>query len=240
MINPAISVVMSVYNGEPYLSKAIESILKQTYQNFEFIIINDGSIDNSWETIKRYADKDTRITPITQENIGLTKSLNKGIQLSEGKYIARQDADDISLPCRLERQLFWLEEKEYDLCCSRTWLLSSQRPTPRWSYWIPKGLMMLKQNPFVHGSYLMRKEPLAALGGYDEGFRYAQDYELMTRWLLAGLRMKYLRECLYQTRQPADSISINYRSEQQEFGKKVRRFWRQQVMHSPRLLFRWL
>jgi len=238
MTAPVVSVVMSVYNGEPYLSEAIESILNQSYQYFEFIIINDGSTDVSWKTIQCYADQDARIVPVNQENIGLTKSLNRGIRLAKGKFIARQDADDISLPYRLEKQLSWVDEKKYDLCCCRTWLLSKQRPTPRWTYWVPKSLLMLRQNPFVHGTYLMSKESLTALNGYDEEYRYAQDYELMTRWLGAGLRVKYLRECLYQTRQPDNSISISCRTEQQKFGGQIRRFWRQRVMHSPRLLFR--
>ena len=78
----SVTVLMSVYNGEPYLSDAIQCILQQTFQNFEFIIINDGSTDSSRETIDHYADQDSRIVPINQENIGLTKSLNKGIALS--------------------------------------------------------------------------------------------------------------------------------------------------------------
>ena len=148
---------MSVYNGEPYLAEAIESILQQTYQEFEFIIINDGSSDTSWRIIQQYAAKDPRIVPITQDNIGLTRSLNKGIQLSKGEFIARQDADDLSLPTRLAEQLPWVRDLGYDLCCSRTWLMEKSLATPGISYWLPKKWLMLKQNPFVHGTYLMRK-----------------------------------------------------------------------------------
>ncbi len=105
MGDPKISVVMAVYNGESYLSQAIESILKQTYQDFEFIIINDGSKDHTWEIIQHYKSQDSRIISIFQENIGLTKSLNKGIQVAKGQYIVRQDADDISYLNRLNLQL---------------------------------------------------------------------------------------------------------------------------------------
>ena len=129
---------MSVYNGEPYLAEAIESILHQTFQEFEFIIINDGSTDSSWRIILQYAAKDPRIVPITQDNIGLTRSLNKGIQLSKGEFIARQDADDLSLPTRLSEQLPWVRDRGYDLCCSRTWLMEKNRATPGISYWLPK------------------------------------------------------------------------------------------------------
>ncbi len=238
MSNPVISVLMSVYNADPYLHDAIESILRQTYSNFEFIIINDGSTDSSWTTIQRYADQDQRIIPVNQQNIGLTKSLNKCIKLAKGEFIARQDADDISLPYRFEKQLPWVQEKGYDLCCSRTWLMSAQRPTPRFRYWLPNGLLMLTYNPFIHGTYLMRKDSLSALGCYDERFTFSQDYELMTRWLGYGLRVKWLHEYLYQTRQPDNSISIKHRQEQRALGIEIRKRWRRQVIRSPWLLLR--
>lgn len=95
--NPTISVVISVYNGEKYLSEAIESVLNQTYKDFEFIIINDGSTDNSLEIIKKYQNQDERIVLISRENKGLVSSLNEGIEKAKGKYIARMDADDICL-----------------------------------------------------------------------------------------------------------------------------------------------
>ena len=162
-LNPLVTVVMSVYNGEPYLAEAIESILLQTFQDFEFIIINDGSTDSSFETIQKYADKDLRIVPITQENLGLTRSLNIGIQLAKGKFIARQDADDLSVPRSSEKQLPWILEHNYDLCCSRTWLLNEKKVTPKWGYWLPKKLLLLRYNPFIHGIFLFRKEYLTYL-----------------------------------------------------------------------------
>ena len=228
-----ISVIMSVYNGENYLVDAIESILHQTFQQFEFIIINDGSIDSSWRIIQQYAEQDPRIVPITQDNIGLTRSLNKGIQLSKGEFIARQDADDLSVPTRLAEQLPWVRDLGYDLCCSRTWLMEKGRATPRLSFWLPKRLLMLKQNPFIHGTYLFRKSCMDILGGYDEQFRYAQDYELMTRWIANRFTVKYLRECLYQTRQTSDSISHMKRHEQADYGRQIRQRWRKHLFKLP-------
>ena len=96
---------MSVYNGEKYLVKAIESILNQTYTKFEFIIVNDGSSDNSLKIIKEFMKKDNRIILINRENKGLPYSLNEGISIAKGKYIARMDADDISLSERFEKQI---------------------------------------------------------------------------------------------------------------------------------------
>ena len=116
-MNCIVSVVMSVYNSEKYLPEAIESILNQTYTNFEFIIINDGSTDNSLRIIKEYANKDKRIIVISRENKGLIFSLNEGIEVSKGKYIIRMDADDISLPNRLKIQLDFMEKnKDIAIC----------------------------------------------------------------------------------------------------------------------------
>jgi len=108
MDRPKISVIMSVYNGEKYLREAIESILNQTFRDFEFIIINDGSTDKTSEILSSY--NDPRIVIINNKrNIGLTKSLNKGLKMVKGEYIARQDADDVSLPERLERMVNFLD-----------------------------------------------------------------------------------------------------------------------------------
>ena len=102
---PIISVVMPVYNNEKYLDDSIRSILNQTYNNFEFIIINDGSTDGSFTIINSYLRKDDRIILINKENTGISQSLNEGIKISKGKYIARMDGDDISAPNRLFEQL---------------------------------------------------------------------------------------------------------------------------------------
>ena len=102
---------MSVFNGEKHVNSAIKSILNQTFRDFEFIIIDDGSKDNTLKVIKEYAKIDNRIKVIRNlTNIGLTKSLNKAIKLSKGEFIARQDTDDISLPNRLEKQIEFLQK----------------------------------------------------------------------------------------------------------------------------------
>ena len=106
-----VTVLMSVYNGEKYLSQSVESILNQTYENFEFVIIDDGSTDNSYSILKQYASQYSQIVLIKNEkNLGLTKSLNLGLKIAKGKYIGRQDADDVSHPERLEREIEFLED----------------------------------------------------------------------------------------------------------------------------------
>jgi len=111
-----ISVVMSVYNAEIYLDEAIQSILNQTYKDFEFIIIDDGSTDKSLEIIGKYKNQDERIVAISRENRGLITSLNEGIEKARGQYIARMDADDISLPKRFEEQIKLMESENIDIC----------------------------------------------------------------------------------------------------------------------------
>lgn len=118
---PFVSVVMPVFNAEKYLISSIESILNQTYLNFEFIIINDGSTDNSLEIIKQYKAKDDRIVIVSRENKGLSFSLNEGILLSKGKYIARMDADDISLENRLQKQVGFMENN-LDIGVCGSWI----------------------------------------------------------------------------------------------------------------------
>ena len=106
MHQPKVSVVMSAYNGERYLREAVESILNQTFNDFEFIIIDDGSTNSTGQILSSYAAQDPRIVLIrNRENIGLTKSLNKGLALARGEYIARMDADDVSLPNRFSEQV---------------------------------------------------------------------------------------------------------------------------------------
>ena len=113
---------MPVFNAEHFVSNSIESILNQSYKNFEFIIIDDGSSDKTDIVLNYYRTKDSRIKVFQHGNKGLTKSLNIGIEKAQGKYIARQDADDISYKDRFKEQIFWLENYNYDLCCSRTFL----------------------------------------------------------------------------------------------------------------------
>ncbi len=108
-MNPKVTVLMPVYNAEKYLKTAIESILKQTFSDFELLIINDGSTDGSEEIIRSFNDKRIRLFN-NEQNLGIIKTLNKGLNLAKGEYIIRMDADDISLPDRLELQVKYMEE----------------------------------------------------------------------------------------------------------------------------------
>lgn len=181
--HPKISVVMSVYNGELYLGEAIESILNQTYKNFEFIIINDGSTDNSLEIIEQYKKTDPRIVLISRENKGLIASLNEGIAVAKGEYIARMDADDISLPDRFAEQVKVMDsDKELVVCGSWINVIGGKYKNKTTKYYekdkdIKAQLLLL--SCFAHPSVMIRSEIIAKHGiQYVESAKHAEDYML--------------------------------------------------------------
>ena len=210
---PEIPVVMGVYNGEKELAEAFESILNQRDANFEFIIVNDGSTDRSAEMLDAFAARDNRVRVIHQKNSGLTRALVRGCNEACGEFIARQDADDVSLPDRLSLQASLLRDNA-DLA-----LVSS------WADWIgPEGELLFvqkveddvetstqkllsdKQGPAAHGSVMFRKKSYEACGGYRPAFYFAQDVDL---WLRLGYmgQMAYVQQSLYQYRVSFSSIS---------------------------------
>ena len=176
MPNQLLTVLMSVYNGSRFLREAIESILNQTFYDFEFIIINDGSTDRTAEILATYQDKRIRIVR-NSDNIGLTKSLNEGLKLARGKYIARQDADDISLPKRLERQISYLEAQP-DIALLGTWANSiDERGKILWEMRPPSDPSLLRwsmlfNNNMIHSSVMFNAAKAMDIGGYDSSMVY--------------------------------------------------------------------
>ena len=183
---PKITVLMSVYNGADYLTEAVDSILNQSFTDFEFLIMDDGSTDCSRDIIRSY--RDSRINMVENErNIGLPASLNRGIALARGGYIARQDADDISYPNRLEEQVEFAEQAPDCALIGCSWELIDQNGSAFGSVIAPcdsadiiEGLIP-NRIKFPHGCYLFRKEAVESIGGYDERFFYTQDYDLLLR-----------------------------------------------------------
>ena len=214
-MSPKITVLMSVFNGEQFLCESIESILNQTFIDLEFLIINDGSIDSSQEIILSY--NDPRIILLNNdENVGLSKSLNRGIRRSRGEYVARQDADDISHPDRLKMQYEYMETNNCDVTCCRYQYMDKRGKRLLWVSEMFSGkslklkLINLK-DPISHGSVLMNKNSLVDAGGYNESFEFSQDYELWLRLLSMGKRI----ECIdyvgyyYRLLPHANKIKIN-------------------------------
>ncbi len=218
-----ISVLMSVYNEEKNLEDSIESILKQTYSNFEFLIINDGSTDDTKKILHKYSKKDKRIKIYNNEsNLGLTKSLNKLINLSSGEYIARQDADDYSAPERLIKQLNYIENLDLDAVTSRAKIIGKNKKIPGLSFYLPLQILIRYKNPFIHGSLFIKKDVLNKIGNYNEDFVYAQDYKLFMDLLNCGYKIKNLNDILYNLNMD-DNISTKYALEQKYYFECVRK-----------------
>ncbi len=185
MQNPVVSIVLPVYNGGKYLEASIRSILDQTFHDFELIIINDGSKDNSESIIRKFDDQ--RIRYFYNENQGLGKSLIQGVGMAKGEFIARQDADDISLPLRLERQVGFLNQHS-DVALVGTWadIIDERDQFLDRSHKHPTDPKILKfelvfNNPFVHSSVMFRSAQIHAVGGYAPERNAFEDYDLWSR-----------------------------------------------------------
>ncbi|MDD5063412.1 MAG: glycosyltransferase [Phycisphaerae bacterium] len=230
---PAISVVMSVYNGQKYLRESVDSILNQTCKSFEFIIINDGSEDNSLDILLDYQTKDNRLLIVNQNNIGLTRSLNRGIRVAASEYIARQDADDISLPTRFEKQLNYMEnhpEVAVIGCLGDVFSVNGILRTTKDTKYSRDGIKrhLASKNLFMHGSAMMRKSCLAKVGFYREFFRHSQDYDLWLR-LSQYSDIDILPEHLYQYRVTPEAISVSRWSIQKQYADIARKLHAEQL-----------
>ena len=196
MEKPQVSVIMAVYNGARYLRQAVDSILTQTFVNFEFVIVDDGSSDETFEILASYDDPRVVLLQNTH-NIGLTKSLNRGIIASGGEFIARQDADDASLAARLSQQVAYLKSHpEVGLVgCGSRWIDGQDEYIRDWSPQTELAQiqqLLLASVPLLHGTFLFRRHVLGDVGGgYDEVMPLAQDCDLLfkisERWELANL-----------------------------------------------------
>ncbi len=208
--NPKVTVLMSIYNGEKYLHQAINSILNQTFKDFEFLIINDGSTDGTAEILQSYNDFRIRIIN-NEKNIGLTKSLNKGLKLAKGDYIARMDADDISLPERFERQVEFLNKNKKMGLVGTFWYTIDENGQ---EIDISKPTNSIYAVHFMcHGTSMIRKRCLDKIGFYREVFEFAQDYDLWLR-IADKYEIKNIKEPLYKLRIRDDSISLKKKTQQ--------------------------
>lgn len=220
--NPLISVIMSVYNNSNTLSESIESIVTQDYNNLEFLIMDDGSNDDSLNILRTFEESDTRIKVfVNKRNLGLTKSLNILISEAKGEIIARQDADDISYKQRLSKQFSFMLKKNLDLVTARANRVNSNKKIPNISFYIPKKIVIKYKNPFIHGTLFIKKTILKSVGNYDEDFYYAQDYKLMSDLIKNNYKIGFIKEPLYLLNQE-DNISKLYKKEQAYYANCVR------------------
>ena len=220
---PLVSVIISAFNAENTIEKSVESISDQSYKNLEILVSDDCSTDNTYEMLMKMNSKDERIVVIkNQKNLGLTKSLNNLLNLARGEYIARHDADDISKKIRIERQLNYLLEKNFDAVCCLAKIIGEERIIPNISKFVnPKFVMKIK-NPFIHGTLLIKREIIQSVGNYDERFLFSQDYKLFKDLFARGYKIKNLKEVLYFLNMK-NNISTKFKIEQKYFADCVRK-----------------
>lgn len=235
---PLISVILPVYNAEHTLGEAIESILNQTFAGFELIIINDGSTDASEKIVLKYDDK--RIKYFSNDgNKGLIYTLNRGLGLARGKYIARMDADDISLPTRFEKQVRILEEDSSVIVCgSRIRYFGIKKGKS--VYIAPESSeenkkWLVRESCFAHPTVMMRKEVLVNNRiGYHPDYKNAEDYKL---WIdLAPYGAFYnIQEVLLNYRLSPTQITQSHNTEQKKNARRCRREYLSRLLKNDRL-----
>ena len=224
MGDPLISVLMPVYNCEAYLAEAVRSVLGQTFGDFELIIVDDGSTDGSPELLRGFANRDARVRLVSRPNTGITRALNEMIALSRGRYLARMDADDISVPHRFARQVEYLDaHPECVVVGSRVMLMDPYgSPVAATGHAltheeIDHELLTRSGWALVHPSVMMRKDAVAAAGGYDERWKHCEDHDLFLRLAEAGKVANLPDVLLWYRRHYA---SINYKKADEQAALK--------------------
>lgn len=208
--NIYLSIVLSTYNEEKYIAKSIQSILDQSYPYFEFIIVNDGSTDNTLHIIKSFVD--SRIVIIDKPNTGLPDSLNEGIKAAKYDWIARMDGDDIAAPNRFETQVQYIDDSvgviggQFKTIDENDKLSITSISSKPLKYSTCKWWLLLGMSPLAHPTVLIRKSCLLEHGGYDANFRAAQDMELWSR-LSPDVKIINIPESVLFYRKHSNNIS---------------------------------
>ena len=222
MTNPYFSFVMGVKDAGNELQESISSIVNQTFREWELILIDDGSKNK--DLLIQLAANDSRIKLFHQENMGLTKTLIKGIGLAQGDYIVRQDADDISPLNRLSKLHEVIQSGGFDVVFSRAKLFGDvglRKITP--GYLTFKGFdydLLSFGNMFIHGSFCMKRECFVKYN-YNPSYRFAQDYDLFCRVMTSDFKIGYLKEPLYLLRKASFNISSKSQNEQLETARAI-------------------
>jgi glycosyltransferase involved in cell wall biosynthesis len=226
---PSVTVLMPVYNNERHLKPAVASILEQSHADFEFIIINDGSIDGSSEILHDFAEKDSRIRLYERPNTGYCRALNEGLGYARGEFIARMDADDIAVPDRFGRQVAYLRDHPECVALGGRVLLIDDDDDPiremcheQTHEEIDAAHMEGKGGTIIHPAMMARRSAIEAIGGYDESFHFAEDLDFFLRLAEYG-RVANLPEVVLHYRQHLSSIGYSKSETQQRSAVDVLR-----------------
>jgi glycosyltransferase involved in cell wall biosynthesis len=222
--SPRLSVLLAVYNAERFLAQAVESILAQSFSDFEFIIVDDGSTDASREILQRY--EDPRIRLISRDNRGLTVSLNEALDLARGELVARQDADDMSEVNRLSRQVDYLDRHRPVGLVGTNYVLIDEDgaevvTTNLFTHPDDLKVAQVLANQFCHGSVMFRRAMIDEIGEYDPAVGHVEDYDLFARMTHAAASVN-LREPLYRWRLTPTGISLSRRDLQADQSATIR------------------
>ena len=217
-----ISVLLSVFNGEKTLQRSVESILTQSYEDFELLILDDGSDDATESICNSFVDDRIKFFKLNH-NQGLTKSLNYLATFADGEFLARQDADDISLNLRFEKQInLFKEDNELDFVTSRALDKNSNKKIPKFRHKLSPKISINYYNPFIHGTLMIKNSSFQNLGGYDERFKFAQDYRLFKNAIINSYKYKLIKEPLYVINNQ-DNLSSNFKREQAYYANCVKK-----------------
>ena len=227
---PRISVVMPMYNASAYLREALESVLSQTFTDFELLVVDDGSTDDGAEIVKSYKDERIRLLACTHDFIS---TLNKGINAAAGKYAARMDADDMMAHHRLETQFSFMEKHpEIDICGSWAVCFGAERKILRVVDEHQQIIaLLLLSNNLIHPSVMMRRsvfEHNPAL--YSDGYPCAEDYKLWTMLAGKGFRFANIQEALLRYRRYPGQVTQSNDNIMRESTTRVRMEYARQVM----------
>ena len=225
---PRVSIIMPVYNTAPYLKEAVDSILNQSFSDFEFIILDDASQDVSASILDSYSD--SRIMRYTSDkNIGLANILNIGLDMARGEYIARMDSDDISLPFRLQTEVDYLDSHpKIDLvsCGMQQFGLADRTMSYKENFWLVCYNAFFF-SPILHASSMWRKDRFEQLAlRYRQGRVPSEDYDLWTRALCMGLRLINIPEVLYKYRIHGNQNTTNQDLCNQMDAEIQKEYWR--------------
>lgn len=210
---PAVTVLTAVHDGERHLRESVESILGQSYRDFELLVVDDASTDSSRVIVESYGDPRVRILH-NEQKLGLTASLNRGMREARGRYVARQDADDVSDRNRLEHQIALLDGRPDVALVASHYRRIDDDGLHRGDRFVPTEPLeirwrLLFLNAFAHSSVTFRREVVDAIGGYDERYRYAQDYDLWSR-LARRHTVVAAPEILVSYRRSSDSLTATF------------------------------
>jgi glycosyltransferase involved in cell wall biosynthesis len=228
-----VSVVINAYNAEPYFAECLDSLLAQTLQDFEIIIVDDASTDRTPAIAEEYVRRDPRIRVERNErNLGIPATINRALALSRGKFVAKMDADDVSLPQRLERQVAYLREHAKVVMVGSWWAridlegreLGAQRPWPSNER---LARQMLTRCVLMHTGVMYRGDLVRHIK-YREFFRYAQDYDLFLRMADEG-EIAILPEILVKQRLNYEGVTVQRFHEQAQYARYARTFARQRL-----------